>query len=195
MNDTIGATPLMSVPIIIDPDDFGFIDYSQLISLCYEVRGPPNQVVNLVSTKCTSINGRYANIDESGADTTFGVVGVRTVDASGACNNIQVEQDCSVHYNKEILSSNFTGNAISIEIYNNKSNSVHVSIPNCGKEIVMHFNCQHLLLTNTPVMDVTFTRNYLEQDITHGLIGISLKRSTHYIHMQYSFYYVKSSHI
>ena len=168
MNDTIAATPLMSVPIITDPDNFGFIDYSQLISLCYEVRGPPNQVVNLVSSKCTSINGRYANFDESGADITFGVVGIRTVDASGACNNIQVKRDCSVQINKEILSSNFTGNAISIEMY---SNSVCVSIPNCGKEIVIHFNCQHLPLTKTPVMDVTFTRNYIEQDITHGLIG------------------------
>ena len=168
MNDTIAATPLMSVPIIIDPDDFGFIDYSQLISLCYEVRGPPNQVVNLVSSKCTSINGRYANIDESGAETTFGAVGIRTVDANGACNNIGIKRDCSVRYNKDILPTNFTGNAISIEIF---SNSVHVSIPNCGKEIVIHFRCQRLSPDNVPVMDVAITRNYIEQDITHGLIG------------------------
>ena len=103
MTQLLLYTSLMSVPIIIDPDDFGFIDYSQLVSLCYEVRGPPNQVVNLVSSKCTSINGRYANIDESGAETTFGAVGIRTVDASGACNNIQVKRDCSVCYNKDIL--------------------------------------------------------------------------------------------
>ena len=154
MNDTIAATPLMSVPIITDPDDFGFIDYSQLISLCYEVRGPPNQVVNLVSSKCTSINGRYAKIDASGADTTFGAVGIRTVDDSGACNNIRVKRDCSIHYNKQILSNNFTGNAISIEIF---SNSAHVSIPNCGKEIVIHFRCQCPSPNNIPVMDVAIT--------------------------------------
>ena len=158
----------MSVPIITDPDDFGFIDYSQLISLCYEVRGPPNHIVNLVSSKCTSINARYANVDESGRDTTFGDVGIRTVDASGECNNIQVKRDCSVRYNKEILSSNFTDSAIVIEMY---SNFLHVSIPNCGKEIVMYFRCQHLSPDNAPVMDVTITRNYIEQDITHGLIG------------------------
>ena len=168
MNDTIANTPLMSVPLIVHPVKLGFIDYHDLISLCYEIRGAPQKHLNLVSTKCTSISAHYMSLDGNSAETTIGAVGIRTVDDAGQCGNIQVNQDCSVLYNKETLSSNHAVNNILIEVLRN---STLVSVPNCGKEIVLHFHCQCHPSSNTPVMSITITRNFIEQDLTHGLNG------------------------
>ena len=156
----------MAVPIIIHPDEFGFDDYNHLISLCYEVHGAPGHIANLVSSKCTSINARYEILDINPLETTFGSVGIRTVDNSGECSNIQVNRDCSVQYNGDVLSTNFTSNNITIDVF---SDSIGVTIPNCDREITVKFMC--LMAGNKPTINLTITRNYIDQDDTHGLIG------------------------
>ena len=155
----------MAVPLTIHPIELGFIDYRHLISLCYEVRGTPGDIVNLVSTKCTSINARYVDIGEK---TIFGVLGIRTVDDAGECSNIRVNRDCSVLYNQQMLSGDFTINNISVGVY---LNSIRISLPNCGHMIVITVHCLLLPSDNTPVMNITITRNYIDQEIAHGLIG------------------------
>ena len=168
MNDAITDAPLISVPLIIHPNELGFRDYNQLISLCYEVRGAPRQIVNLISTKCTSVNGRYVRLGNDLTKTTFGTVAIRTVDTSGDCNNIQINKDCSVLYNGEAVTSNLSAKNISINIL---SDSIIVSIPNCGKEIVLTFHCLYQSNDDTPVINTTITRNYIEEEMTHGIIG------------------------
>ena len=158
----------MSVPLLVDPFKMGFIDYRHLISLCYEVRGTPRKTFNLISTKCTSVNVRYVSLNNDKYKTIINRVGIRTVNDDGKCTNIQVNVDCSVRFNGHILSSNITEKNISIELF---SNSVLVSLPNCGKQIDIYFFCHHISDDNTPVMNMTITRNYIDQDITHGLIG------------------------
>ena len=167
VNDVITDAPLMSVPLIIHPNELGFLDYRHLISLCYEVRGAPRQIVNLISTKCTSVNARYAELDK---DLTFGTVGIRTVDSSGECRDIHVNRDCSVFYNRVSVSSNLALGNISIIF---QPDSISVSVPNCGKEVVMMFHCLNRPSDDAPVINMTITRNYVEQDISHGLLGMS----------------------
>ena len=156
------------MPLIIHPNELGFKDYNQLISLCYEVRGIPRQIVNLISTKCTSVNARYARLGKDPTKTTFGTVAIRTVDSSGKCQNIQVNQACSVSYNRQVVSNNLTVGNISIILF---ADSITVSVPNCGREVVMKFYCLHHPTHDISVINITITRNYIEQDITHGLIG------------------------
>ena len=162
----------MSVPLIFHPDEFGFDDYNNLISVCYQISGAPGQIANLVSSTCISINARYVILDNNPVETTFGSVGIRTVDDNGNCNDIQVNRDCSIHYNRLVVSTNFTSGNISIIVY---SNSFQVTLPNCGREIVMKFQC--LTIDNTPAINLTITRNYFDNDDTHGLIGKQLLRA------------------
>ena len=166
VSDSVSESALMAVPLIIHPDEFGFDDYNHLISLCYEVHGAPGHIANLVSSKCTSINARYETIDNNPLETTLGSVGIRTVDNSGECSNIQVNRDCSVKYNGDVLSTNFTSNNITIHV---SSDSIGVTVPNCGREIIVTFMC--LMTGNKHTIHLTITRNYIDQDDTHGLIG------------------------
>ena len=173
----------MSVPLIIHPDEFGFDDYNNLISVCYQISGAPGQIANLVSSTCISINARYVILDNNPVETTFGSVGIRTVDDNGNCNDIQVNRDCSIHYNRLVVSTNFTSGNISIIVY---SNSFQVTLPNCGKEIVMKFQC--LTIDNTPAINLTITRNYFDNDDTHGLIGKQLLRACVFIYIHTVFF-------
>ena len=168
VNDTITDAPLMTVPLIITPNELGFVGYRHLISLCYEVRGTPGDIINLVSTKCTSINARYERLSGNSEKTIFGVLGIRTVDYAEECSNIQVNRGCSVLFNQKTLSSDFTINNISVNV---RSNSISISLPNCGREIAITVRCLLLPADNIPVMNITITRNYVEQDTTHGIIG------------------------
>ena len=181
VTDTVADAPLMSVPLLVDPFELGFIDYRHLISLCYEVRGTPRKTFNLISTKCTSVNARYVSLNNDKYNTIINRVGIHTVNDDGKCMNIQVNEDCSVHFNGRVLSSNITEKNISIELF---SNSVLVSLPNCGKQIDIYFFCHYTSDDNTPLMNMTITRNYIDQDITHGLIGriesIYVVESTHH---------------
>ena len=179
VSDSIEHTPLISVPLLINPIEFGFIDYRQLISLCYEVRGTLRHTVNLVSTKYTSINARYARLSDTSSEVTFEAVGVRGVDSTGNCNNIQINRECSVTYNGGTVTSNLAASNVSIEL---SSNLIQVSIPNSGKKIVITVRC--LSFDDSPVISFAITRSYIDQDITHGLIG-RVQHNTEYHNMLY----------
>ena len=170
VSDTVADTPLMSAPLDIDPIELGFTDYRDLVSLCYEVRGVPRQNFNLVSIRCTSITAHYSSLVGNSPTTTFGAVGIRTRGSDRGCHNIQVNRDCSVLYDKEAISSNLTVNNISIQFLS--PDSVRVTVPNCGKEIVVHILCQQRPLDSVPVMNMTIVRSYTEPEIAHGLIGM-----------------------
>ena len=88
MTDALSYSALMAAPLNIHPEEFEFDDYKNLISVCYEIRGAPGQIANLVSTRCTSINAKYVRLGDNPAETTFGSVGIRAVDENGECNNI-----------------------------------------------------------------------------------------------------------
>ena len=166
VSDAVSTTALMSVPLNVHPDGFGFDDYHHLISLCYEIHGAPGQIVNLVSSRCISVNTRYESPDDRPAETILGSVGIRTVDGNGECKNIQVNKDCSIRYNGQTVSTNFTSGNISFEVFDN---FIHLTVPNCGKHVSMKFNC--LVIDGTPSISKKISRNYINQDDTHGLIG------------------------
>jgi hypothetical protein len=169
VSDAIFYSALMAVPLNVHPVEFGFNDYKNLISVCYEIRGAPGQVANLFSTRCTSVNAKYVRLGDNPAGTTFSSVGIRAVDENEECNNIQINRDCSVRYNRQTVdSSNFTSSNVSIEVL---PGYVHVTVPNCGKEIVLKINC--LNVDSNPALNMTVTRNYIGEEDTHGLIGKS----------------------
>ena len=166
VSDAITHSALMAVPLNIHPEEFGFDDYNNLISLCYEIRGAPGQIANLVSTKCTSINARYVRLGDNSAQTTYGSLGIRTIDDNESCNNVRINRDCSVYYNRQSVSTNFTSSNVSIEIF---ADFVQVTVPNCDQEISVIIHC--LSIDANPALNLTITRNFTGEEDTHGLIG------------------------
>lgn len=166
VSDSVTHSSLMAVPLNVHPDEFGFDDFHNLISLCYEIRGTPGQIANLVSSECASVNAQYVRLGDNPAEITYGSIGIRAIDDNGRCNNIQVNRDCSVHYNQQTLSSNSSSNNVSVYIF---SDSIHVTVPNCGKEIAVKLQC--LNINGNPTINLTITRSYNDHVDTHGLIG------------------------
>ena len=176
VNDTISNTPLMAVPLNVNPTQLGFDDYRDLISVCYEVQGSTRDIVNLVSTQCASIAARYAAPHRGSHQTLFNAIGIRSVDSMGMCHNIQVDNECSVLFDNQPITSNATSNNISIEM---TPTSVVVTVPNCGKEIGVLVHCKNTLISSsgnqlpTNVMNITIIRGFGQQEESHGLIGMS----------------------
>ena len=176
VNDTISNTPLMAVPLNVNPTRLGFDDYRDLISLCYEIQGSVRDIVNLVSTQCTSIAARYAASHRGSPKTLFDAIGIRSVDSTGMCHNIQVDQECSVLFDNQQITSNITTNNISIET---TPTFVVIKVPNCGKEVGVLLHCKNTLISfsgnqlPTKVMNITIIRGFGQQEESHGLIGMS----------------------
>ena len=175
VNDKVSDAPLMAVPLNINPTRLGFDDYRDLISVCYEIQGSVRDIVNLVSTQCTSIAARYAASHRGSPKTLFDAIGIRSVDSAGMCHNIRVDRECSILFDNQQITSNITTNNISIEI---TPTYVDVTVPNCGREVGILMHCKKIsvsysgnrLLTN--VMNIAITRGFGKQEDCHGLIGM-----------------------
>ena len=76
MNDSVIADPLFTAPVGNGDAHF-----------CYEIRGKPNTIFNLVSDKCTAVNAEYVfmNIPQN----VIWAVGIRAADSAGNCHNIE----------------------------------------------------------------------------------------------------------
>ena len=178
MNDTLTGDPLLTVPILTDPNVEPGDDIE---SLCYEVHGDDGSYFNLISDECTSVNAYYQEAVTPSPNIDLNVVTQIGVRARGtdSCWDIQVNLDtCSATVNGgALLSNSFDG--ISVKPYASSSR-VRISVPNCGDTmLVMWVFCREGQVED-PVTwvyyDITFIRfvvmrglNLNEQ--SHGLIG------------------------
>ena len=170
VNDTIADTPLFAVPLEINPAKLGFIDYRDLVSLCYEIRGLSRDTVNLVSTKYTSITAHYIALERNKLQTLVNVIGIRSVDSEGECHNIRVDRDCTVLYDNQQVSNNFTSHNISIKEI---ASTVVVVVPNNDKQISIKVQCKNTYIRrlSTKTMNITIVREFAGKEMSHGLIG------------------------
>ena len=96
--------PLFKVPVHIDQ---ALIDQNPALAeacLCYEVHGRDNSTFNLLSDRCTSVNGRYTFTANPVAGNIISAIGVTTVGENNTCNKIEANIDqCSVIINENLL--------------------------------------------------------------------------------------------
>ena len=139
VNDTLTGDPLMTVPILTDPN---VKEGDPIISLCYEVHGEADKFFNLVSDSCVTVNAHYSKAPIPGPGVDLNVVdaiGVRAVSNTGDCVNIRVGlQGCNTTVNGAVISM-YRSNGITVRKY---SNRVRMSVPNCGDtDLVMWAFC------------------------------------------------------
>ena len=178
VNDTLTEDPIMTVPILTDPD---VMEGDVIVSLCYEVHGEAEKFFNLVSDSCVSVNAHYSRA-LTNSDIALNIVdaiGVLAVSNDGTCVNISVGlEGCEVTVNgAAITDRTYRFNGITIRVYHNR---VRISVPNCAdQDLVMWVFCTSGRAKDPQTreyFDFNFIRfvvmrgfNLAEE--SHGLIG------------------------
>ena len=176
MNDTVIGDPLMMVPILASDDVLRELNAASL-SLCFEIHGYGDEVYNLVTSECVTINAHYTGLTHY--LNIIDKIGVRAVDETGVCRNIQVDVDgCTVSVDGVPLSTSLSSGGI---IVRKSADRVHISVPNCNNvSLVMWVFCETHTLED-PFGSGEVTGNMLKfvvmrglnfgHRLSHGLLG------------------------
>ena len=167
VNDTVISDPLMTVPILVRDEDLQRLKTTHL-SLCYEIHGRENTNFNFVTDACATVNAHYTDL--TSYLNIIDQIGVRAVDNSGTCKNIQVNVDgCSAIVGGVPLaaSSRYNSRGISVRRY---SNRVRISVPNCNElSLVMWVICETRTIDDPFGEDGTVTGNMIKFVVMRGL--------------------------
>ena len=179
VNDTLTGDPLMTVPILSDPD---VMEGDIVTSLCYEVHGEADKFFNLVSDTCVSVNSHYSKAVTDSQDINLNIVdaiGVRAVTrTTNECVNIGVDLDnCRVTVDGVEMTGTYRRDGITVRQFPNR---VRISVPNCdNKDLVMWVFCTSGR-TEDPVTWEFFEFDFIRfvvmrglnlAEESHGLIG------------------------
>ena len=173
VNDTLTGDPLMTVPILTDPN---VMPGDVITSLCYEVHGEADKFFNLISDTCVSVNSHYEKAAIDNENITLNIVdsiGVQAYD-QGICVNIGVSlKNCQATVNGANVSRRYNNNGISVRSFNNR---VRISVPNCAPtDLVMWVFC-----TSGRTED-PYTWKYYEFDFIRFVVmrGLNLDPTSH----------------
>ena len=173
VNDTLTGDPLMTVPILTDPN---VMQGDVITSLCYEVHGEADTFFNLISDTCVSVNSHYEKAAIDNENITLNIVdsiGVLAYD-QGICVNIGVSlKNCQASVNGANVSRRYNNNGISVRSFNNR---VRISVPNCAPtDLVMWVFC-----TSGRTED-PYTWKYYDFDFIRFVVmrGLNLDPTSH----------------
>ena len=176
MNDTLTGDPLITVPIFSDPMQPG----DRVSSLCYEVHGESDSLFNLITDKCTSVNGYYEKAVTSSESMGLNIVsqiGIRAVgESQNSCTDIEVDLEfCVTKVNGINISTTFTFDGITVKRYTN-SYRVRVSVPNCADTmLVMWLFCKSRTMPD-PAGNTSYSVNFIQFVVMRGL---NLNKKSH----------------
>jgi hypothetical protein len=167
-NDSVVGDPLFTVPVVIPsvPRDLAEV-YGEELSLCYEIRGQPDQHFNLISDVCVSVNAYY----QSGVTEPINVIGQVGVVARDSTDEVALLsvalEGCQVSVNGEQVGQSYTRNGISVL---KRGNRVRISAPNCDNlDLVMWVVCEER--HSQPMIKFVVARGHNLRQTSHGLIG------------------------
>ena len=165
VNDTVIGDPLMTVPILVTDNDLQALGVDR-VSLCYEIHGRKDANYNLVTDQCATVNAHYTDI------TTYlnviDQIGVRAVDESGSCKNIQVDVDgCSASIDGTPITSLYSSQGIMVRPF---SRRVRIAVPNCNElSLVMWVICETRTLEDPFGGDASVTGDMIKFVVARGL--------------------------
>lgn len=172
-NDTVIGDPLYTVPMLTPDGD-------QTVNLCYEVRGRPNCIFNLVSDTCVSVNAYYSPADNPQIGNVISQISVRAVGLSGQCYNIHVNrQGCTASMSSASSNLNdfvqiaerFLSDGIHVRRY---STRVRIAVPNCENlMLVMWVTCE--VRSGQDMIRFDISRGLNLRQTSHGLLGMYVK--------------------
>ena len=173
VNDTLTGDPLMTLPILTDPN---VMPGDVITSLCYEVHGEADKFFNLISDTCVSVNSHYEKAAIDNENITLNIVdsiGVQAYD-QGICVNIGVSlKNCQATVNGANVSRRYNNNGISVRSFHNR---VRISVPNCAPtDLVMWVFC-----TSGRTED-PYTWKYYDFDFIRFVVmrGLNLDPTSH----------------
>ena len=157
----------MTVPILVRDEDLAMLGADR-VSLCYEIHGRSDANFNLVTDQCATVNAHYDDL--TSYLNVIDQVGVRAVDDSGVCRNIQVDVDgCTAAVDGVPLAEGgrFSNGGISVRRY---SNRVRISVPNCNElSLVMWVICETRTLEDPFGGDNSITGDMIKFVVMRGL--------------------------
>lgn len=173
VNDTVIGDPLMTVPLRFDATQVGMPAGTRL-SLCYELHGQSDQNFNFVSDGCVSVNAHYTRVHPELDVNVIDQIGVRAVDDSNQCHNIQADlSGCRALVDGVAITMPYRVAGISVRRFPNR---IRIAVPNCeDQNLVMWVFCQ----------DATFSVPGVSQRLQTQMIrfvisrGLSLNESSH----------------
>ena len=177
VNDTVIGDPLMVVPILAPDDILKQLNIARL-SLCFEIHGYNDEIYNLITSECASVNAHYTDLTHY--LNVIDRIGVRAIDETGACRNIQVDiNGCTASVDGvPVISTAFSSGGITVR---KSSNRVHISVPNCNDaSLVMWVFCEtHTLedpfggdeVTGDMLKFVVMRGLNFGHILSHGLLG------------------------
>ena len=168
VNDTVIGDPLMVVPILAPDDILQQLNIARL-SLCFEIHGYNDEIYNLVTSECVSVNAHYTSL--TNYLNVMDKIGVRAIDEAGVCRNIQVDvSGCAVSIDGVPAASGTVAlSSGGITVRKSANNRVRISVPNCNDvSLVMWAFCERHTLED-PFGGGEVTGDMLKFVVTRGL--------------------------
>ena len=177
VNDTVIGDPLMVVPILAPDDVLKQLNIARL-SLCFEIHGYNDEIYNLITSECASVNAHYTDLTHY--LNVIDRIGVRAIDETGACRNIQVDiNGCTASVDGvPVISTALSSGGVTVR---KSANRIHISVPNCNDvSLVMWVFCEtHTLedpfggdeVTGDMLKFVVMRGLNFGHILSHGLLG------------------------
>lgn len=165
-NGSIVGDPLFQVPIYQANDSLGDI------SLCFEIHGQSNEVFNLISDTCISVNALYRPMHNPDDGNIIHSIGIRAVDNGGQCVNVTIDIDnqCLPLVESEEFSGITNYYEVDGIVISKHNTRVRVLVPNCENvQLVMWVECQ--LEQAQEMILFSVTRGLNLHPTSHGLLG------------------------
>ena len=166
VNDTVIGDPLITVPILVSEDILKKLNIAHL-SLCYEIHGYRDEIYNLVSDECVSINAHYYALTHY--LNVIDQIGVRVVDEDSVCRNIKVDvNDCIVSVDDVDIASSLSSGGINVS---KSLDNVRISVPTCNDlpSLVMWITCETRTLKDPFGNGDEVTGEMLKFEVARGL--------------------------
>ena len=143
------------------------------MNMCYEVHGDSDEVFNLISDTCVSVNAHYVPVLDLNI---IGAIGVTAEGSNGECWNIQVDLDqCAVSAGKDGNLAELDGGKFSaggVYVRKTRTDRVRISVPNCDSvKLVMWVICEQR--NNIDMIRFEIARGLNLAPTSHGLLGES----------------------
>ena len=173
--DVVVGDPVFYVPLLLSESS----DLEGPLGLCFQIHGEDNDIYNLLTTPCTSVNGLWTAVTNKLNVITE--ISVNTV-SDDECHTVKVQlESCTVVIDGDTIlnqDGNYTvlGGMIVSRI---DDSLVEITVDNCKEPIVLAVECETRLVHDRE------TKNHVETDMlkfsirrplagrvqAHGLFG------------------------
>ena len=160
--------PLFTVPVEV-PHNLRDKVSTKRFGLCYEVHGTHNEMYNLVSDYCVSVNTRLTLATNPEVGNIMSEIAILAVDDEGLCHHIHIElYSRSVTFDGETVTAPAIANGVTAKWIS--TTKLRVAVPNCNKDKVI-FLIGFDKMNHAEMLRFTIAKGTGLSQLSHGLMG------------------------